>query len=320
MQVSASSELGSEWLTRGLTADEVAVRTSTESTGQPTGQSLGQILRRNALTRLNFLLLVLGTATLITGSGPDATFLIIAVINTVVGAVQELRAKRTLDALAVVNAPGARVIRDGESGTVAPEAVVVDDLLDLRAGDQITADAVVVADSAEIDESLITGESDPVVKNVGDEVMSGSWVVAGSVLARVVRTGGDSYANRLADEARRFSLTNSELMAGINLVLKWLTLIMVVIAPVLFLRQLQSQPWRLAVRGAVAGLVGMIPEGLVLLTTLAFLAAALRLGKRGVLVQELPAVETLARVDALCADKTGTLTEGGVAFSGLRTG
>lgn len=315
-----SLDVGPHWLSSGLTSAEVVARTSVDGRLPPTGQSLGQILRRNAFTRLNFLLLILGTATLITGSGPDATFLVIAVINTVVGAVQELRAKRTLDALAVINAPGSRVIRDGTTQTVEPGAVVVDDLLDLRAGDQVTADAVVVADSAEMDESLITGESDAVVKNVGSEVMSGSWVVAGSVLARVIRTGGDSYASRLAEEARRFSLTSSELMAGINLVLKWLTLVMVVIAPVLFLRQLQSQPWRLAVRGAVAGLVGMIPEGLVLLTTLAFLAAALRLGKRRVLVQELPAVETLARVDSLCADKTGTLTEGGIRFSSLRAG
>jgi cation-transporting P-type ATPase E len=309
--------LGDRWLSQGLSEEEAAARAGRTVPETASGRSLGQILRRNAFTRLNFLLCVLGAATLVTGSAPDATFLAIALINTVVGAVQELRAKRTLDALAVINAPHARVIRDGQVRVLQPEEVVVDDLLDLRSGDQLTADAVVVTDTADFDESLATGESEPVTKGPGSELISGTWVVAGSVLARAVRTGGDSYANRLAGEARRFSLASSELMRGINLVLKWLTWIMVLLAPILFLRQLQSQPWRMAIRLAVAGLVGMIPEGLVLLTTLAFLAAAVRLGRRRVLVQELPAVETLARVDALCADKTGTLTEGTIGFAGL---
>jgi cation-transporting ATPase E len=309
--------LGPDWITRGLSADEVAARAAAAPPYVDTGQSFGRILRRNTFTRLNFLLVALGAATLVTGSAPDATFLAIAVINTVVGATEEVRAKRKLDALAVINAPHARVIRNGRNQEIAPEEVVVDDLLDLRPGDQLTADARVAADSAELDESLATGESEPVTKHPGDPLLSGSYVVGGSVLARVTRTGAGSYASQLAQEARRFSLTTSELMAGINLVLKWLTLIMVVIAPILFIRQLQSEPWRLAIRSAVAGLVGMIPEGLVLLTTLAFLAAAVRLGRRQVLVQELPAVETLARVDALCVDKTGTLTEGGLQLSGL---
>lgn len=280
-------------------------------------QSLAQILRRNVLTRLNLLLLVLGVATLATGSGPDSTFLAIAVINSVVGATQEVRAKRTLDALAVINVPKARVVRDGKVQEIAVEELVVDDLLDLRPGDQIPADAAVAADHAEIDESLATGESDPVAKGPGDDLLSGSWLIAGFLRARVTRVGADSYANRLAQQARRFSLASSELMAGINNILRGLSWIMVFVAPVLFLRQLQVESWRLAIRSSVAGLVGMIPEGLVLLTTLAFLTAAVRLGQRKVLVQELPAVETLARVDALCMDKTGTLTEGRVAFAGL---
>jgi cation-transporting ATPase E len=312
-----------DWLDRGLAASAVAARISAGATNQidsQASQSWGQILRRNGLTRLNFLLVVLGGATLATGSAPDATFLVVAVINTVVGSVQEVRAKRSLDALAVINAPQARVVRDGQLREVAAESVVVDDLLDLRPGDQLTADAVVVADHGELDESLATGESDPVPKAAGDALVSGSWVVAGALRARVVKVGADSYANRLAAQARRFSLASSELMSGINLVLRALSWLMVVIAPVLFLRQLQSQSWRLAVRATVAGLVGMVPEGLVLLTTLAFLTAAVRLSRQRVLVQELPAVETLARVDALCVDKTGTLTEGGIAYAGVRPG
>jgi len=259
--------------------------------------------------------LILGGATLVTGSAPDATFLAIALINTLVGVVQETRAKRALDALAVLSAPTARVLRDSKVVTVAPQEVVVDDLLELRPGDQLLADATVVAYGGEVDESLATGESEPVVKQPGDQLLSGSWLVSGTLRARVTRAGDDAYANRLAAEARRFSLARSELMRGINQVLRWLTWLMVVIAPILIVRELQSEPWRVAIRLAVAGLVGMIPEGLVLLTTLAFLAAALRLGRQNVLVQEMPAVETLARVDALCVDKTGTLTEGGISFA-----
>ena len=318
----AATGLSDRWLAEGLTSAEVEDRRarSPAAGAGASSQSFGSILRRNALTRLNLLLVALGAATLATGSAPDATFLAIAVINTVVGATQEVRAKKALDRLAVINAPHARVIRDGRSVEIAPEDVVVDDLLDLRPGDQVTADAVVVADGGEVDESLVSGESEPVAKSGGDDLVSGSWLVAGSLRGRVLRVGADSYANRIAEEARRFSLSGSELMAGINRILRVLSWTMVVIAPVLILRQLQAQPWRTAIRGSVAGLVGMIPEGLVLLTTLAFLAAALRLSRRKVLVQELPAVETLARVDALCVDKTGTLTEGRISYDTMRTG
>lgn len=315
-----AAELGLDWLAKGLTASDVEFRVARGQVNQLAGQnsqSWAQILRRNALTRLNFLLVALGGATLATGSAPDATFLAIAVINTVVGAVEESRAKQQLDALAVVNAPHARVVRDGRPLEISPEEVVLDDLLDLRPGDQLVVDAIVVSGSAEVDESLATGESEPVPKQVGDPLTSGSWLVAGAVRARVSAVGADAYANRLAGEARRFSLAGSELMTGINRVLRWLSWMMVIIAPVLFVRELQSQPWRVAIRLAVAGLVGMVPEGLVLLTTLAFLAAAVRLARRRVLVQELPAVETLARVDAMCVDKTGTLTQGRVRFAQL---
>ena len=304
----------------GLSDAEVAARLADGRSNRAeadTSQTWGRILRRNALTRLNFLLLVLGAATLTTGALPDATFLAVAVINTVVGAVEESRAKRQLDRLAVVSAPRARAVRAGAVVELAVEDLVLDDLLELRPGDQLAVDAVVVGGSAEVDESLTTGESEPVARGVGDDLLSGTWVVAGVVHARVTRVGRDSYASRLAAEARRFSLAGSELVTAVNRVLRWVTWAMVVIGPVLFWRQVQHEPWRVAVRLAVAGIVGMIPEGLVLLTTLAFLASAVRLTRVRTLVQELPAIETLARVDALCVDKTGTLTEGRVAFSGL---
>ncbi len=304
----------------GLSDQEVAARLADGRSNRAevdSSQTWGRILRRNALTRLNFLLLVLGAATLATGALPDATFLAVAVINTVVGAVEESRAKRQLDRLAVVSAPRARAVRAGAVVELAVEDLVLDDLLELRPGDQLAVDAVVVGGTAEVDESLTTGESEPVAKGAGDDLLSGTWVVAGVVRARVTRVGRDSYANRLAAEARRFSLAGSELVTAVNRVLRWVTWAMVVVGPVLFVRQVQHEPWRVAVRLAVAGVVGMIPEGLVLLTTLAFLASAVRLTRVRTLVQELPAIETLARVDALCVDKTGTLTEGRVAFSAL---
>lgn len=308
------------WLETGLTDSEVEARLQERLSGGPgkqMSQSWSEIFRRNAFTRLNFLLVVLGGATLVTGSAPDATFLAIALINTVVGVVQEARAKRSLDTLAIINAPTARLVRGGLIVAVPPEELVVDDMMELGPGDQLLGDGTVVAGNAELDESLITGESEPVGKGMGDQLLSGAWLVSGSLKARVTRAGEDAYANQLAAEARRFSLSRSELMQGINQVLRWLTWLLVVIGPILFVRELQSQPWRIAVRLSVAGLVGMVPEGLVLLTTLAFVAAALRLGRRKVLVQELSAVETLARVDALCVDKTGTLTEGGISFAGM---
>jgi cation-transporting ATPase E len=304
----------------GLTSAEVAERVAAgqvNRTPEAAGRSTGEILARNTFTWINLIFGVLGVSSLATGAGPDATFLIIAVINTAVGTFQEIRAKRTLDNLAVLNAPQVRVIRDGSVVEVPAEQVVLGDLLEVGPGDQVVADAVVASGRAEVDESLATGESDPIDKSSGDPLLSGIWVVSGSMRALVTAVGGDSYAGRLAVGARRFSLTTSELMTGINTILRWLALAMVVIGPVLLIRQLQVLPWRLAVRSAVAALVGMIPEGLVLLTTLAFLSAAVRLGANHVLVQELPAVEGLARVDALCTDKTGTLTEGRVEWDNL---
>ncbi|HLH99362.1 MAG TPA: HAD-IC family P-type ATPase [Acidimicrobiales bacterium] len=284
---------------------------------EPAGRSWKAILARNTFTRLNLLFACLGVAAGATGAGPDMTFLVIAVVNTLVGTIQEVRAKRQLDALAVVNAPTAQVRRDGETVKLPAAEVVLGDVLELGAGDQIVADARVVDGGIDVDESLVTGESVTVPKEIGDELLSGSWVLDGAASAAVSAVGAESYAGKLAQEARRYTLTGSQLMAGINAILKWLSVAMIVIAPALAIRQLQTQPWRPAIRSTIGGLVGMIPEGLVLLTTLAFLTAALRLGRRRVLVQELPAVEVLARVDALCTDKTGTLTEGRIRWGGL---
>jgi cation-transporting ATPase E len=278
---------------------------------------LKDILRANILTPFNALLGSLALVVLATGNPGDALFGLVIVWNSLVGIVQELRAKRTLDQLAVLNAPLARAARPGGTVDIPVAEVVLADILLLRAGDQVVADGVVrLSDGLEVDESLLTGESDPVAKQPGDEVLSGSIVVAGSATVQVHRVGADSFASRLTADARTFRLTTSELVNGINRILRYTAVAIVVTAPILFYSQTRSTAtWQDAVRGTVAGLVGMVPEGLVLLTSITFFAAALTLARRRVLVQELPAVEGLARVDVMCLDKTGTLTAGEISFA-----
>ncbi len=308
----------------GLTAAEVAERVATGRTNAfetRTSRTIGEIVRSNVLTYFNGLLFVLCLAILATGRLQNALFGLVIVANSSIGIFQEVRAKRTLDRLAVLNAPHARVVRDGESTEIEVAAVVADDLIELRSGDQVTADGIVVtSEGLEIDESLLTGESDSVVKAPGEDVRSGSVVVAGSGQFQATAVGADAYATKLAIEARRFTLVHSELVAGTNKILRWISLLLLIVGPVLLYSQFQSEDndgWRDAVTGAVAGMVGMVPEGLVLLTSLAFMLATVTLARKQTLVQELPAVEGLARVDVVCLDKTGTLTYGDIAFERL---
>jgi len=302
----------------GLTAAEVADRVArgqTNDAGERTSRTYGEIVRANVFTRFNAILGVLLVVILVFGSPQDGLFGVVLVANALIGIVQEIRAKRTLDGLAVLSAPRARVVRDGRLEECAVEAVVLDDLLELRTGDQVPADGLVrTADGLEIDESLLTGESDPVDKPVGADVMSGSIVVAGAGRFQATAVGADAYARKLAIEARRFELTRSELVDGINLLLRMIQYALFPIAALLLWRQLANHDLDNALTGTVAGVVGMVPEGLVLLTSLAFGIAAVTLARRKVLVQELPAVEGLARVDVVCLDKTGTLTEGDVVY------
>jgi cation-transporting ATPase E len=308
----------------GLTAAAVAERVAlgrTNATALRTSRTVGEIVRANVFTIFNGLLVTLFVLVLTTGRWQNGLFVGVVVVNAAVGVVQELRAKRTLDRLAVVNAPRARVVRDGAEEEVPVAGVVLDDLLVLAAGDQVPADGVVRESvGLAVDESLLTGEADAVVKQPGDAVWSGAIVVAGRGRAQTTAVGEDSYAARLAIEARRFATTYSELVAGTNRLLRWITIILTVVGPVVLWSQFRTADnadWREAVTGTVAAMVGMIPEGLVLLTTLAFVVATVTLARRQVLVQELPAVEGLARVDVVCLDKTGTLTDGDVRFDRL---
>src|SRR6266545_1444619 len=303
---------------RGLSAAQVAERVAAGRTNAVEQRTSRTTLEIVWATVFNGLLATLFALTLATGRWQNGLFGGVIVANAAIGIIQELRAKRTLDRLAILNAPRARVVRDGVEAEIEVAGVVADDLLDLRAGDQVPADGDVHESAGlEIDESLLTGESDPVAKSDGDDVRSGSIVVAGHGRFQATAVGAEAYATKLAAEARRFTVTRSELVAGTNRLLRWISVLLVVVGPILLWSQFRSKDnegWRDAVTGTVAALVGMVPEGLVLLTSLAFMLATVSLARRQTLVQELPAVEGLARVDVVCLDKTGTLTHGDVVF------
>ena len=308
----------------GLTSEEVAQQIAAGQVNDlPTrsSRSVGQILRGNILTRFNALLLSLAAVVIVVDQHfINALFGLVMVVNSGIGIFQELRAKRKLDHLAILNAPKARVLRDGQIQDIAVEQVVLGETLLLTLGDQVAADGqVATSQNLEVDESALTGESDPIVKEVGDQVLSGSMVVAGSGAIAVTVVGAESYSAKITAHVKRFQRADSEIMRSTNLLLKWISWMLLVVGPILVFGQLRLdlEEWRTAVVHATAALVGMIPEGLVLLTSMAFMLAAMTLTRRQVLVQQLPAVEGLARVDTLLLDKTGTLTEGHIEFNSL---
>jgi len=277
----------------GLTSAQVAERRPRglmNAGGEPTSRSVAEILRANILTRFNFILGALLAVILIAGQPQDALFGVVLVTNALIGIAQELRAKRTLDRLAVLTAPRVRVIRDGAPQDVAVADLVADDLVDLRAGDQLVADGVVRAStSLEADESLLTGESEPVDKRAGDRLLSGSFVVAGSGGYQATAVGADAYARKLAAQARRFAPVRSELVDGINRILRYVTWAIAPVAVLLVISQLHGhRTLREAAIGTVAALVGMVPQGLVLLTSVAFGVAAVTLARRRVLGSSFP--------------------------------
>ncbi|MEA4944061.1 MAG: HAD-IC family P-type ATPase [Propionicimonas sp.] len=306
----------------GLTGAEVEarVRAGQVNTLPPrSGRTTWDIVRANVFTRINFLLMVLFVLILTTGSIQNALFGFLIILNSGVGMVQELRAKKTLDNLAVVGEGRPRVRRDGAVAELVRDDVVLDDVIEIGPGDQIVVDGEVVeASYLEVDESLLTGESDPELKQPGEQVMSGSFVIAGVGAFRATRVGADSYAAKLTAEASKFSLVKSELQQGINKILKLITWLMIPVGlATIWVQWNQPGSWQDRILAVGGALVPMVPEGLVLLTSLAFAVGVVRLAQRKVLVQELPAIEGLARVDVVCADKTGTLTENGMRFGEL---
>ncbi|MBM9465897.1 HAD-IC family P-type ATPase [Nakamurella sp. YIM 132084] len=308
----------------GLTSAQVAERVAqgrVNVTDAASSRPLWTIVRTNVFTRFNAILGCLFVLILITGSLADGLFGVVLVVNSLIGIVQEYLAKRKLDRLALLNAPTTRVVRDGRIAEIATAEVVQDDLIELRTGDQVPADgALGQVAGLEINESNLTGESDAVPKQVGDQVLSGTVVVAGSGRFTAVAVGDDAYANRIAAEAKKFTRTHSEIQSSVNKLLKYITWVIVVALPLQIWSQTRAigdEGWREVVIRSTGGLVGLVPEGLVLLTSVAFLLAAVQLTRQQVLVQELPAVEGLARVDVVCLDKTGTLTVGDIVFEDL---
>ncbi|AJP03169.1 metal ABC transporter ATPase [Streptomyces cyaneogriseus subsp. noncyanogenus] len=308
----------------GLTAAQVAERVARGQVNDVpvrSSRSTVDIVRANVFTRFNAIIGVLWVIMLIVAPIQDSLFGFVILANTGIGIIQEWRAKKTLDSLALIGEVRPTVRRDGVAAEVGTSEIVLDDVIEIGPGDKVVVDGVCVeTDGLEIDESLLTGEADPVVKRRGDPVMSGSFVVAGGGAFRATKVGREAYAAQLAEEASRFTLVHSELRSGISTILKYVTWMMVPTAIGLIISQLvvKDNDLKDSIARTVGGIVPMVPEGLVLLTSVAFAIGVIRLGRKQCLVQELPAIEGLARVDTVCLDKTGTLTEGGMDVTELR--
>ncbi|KJY40198.1 HAD-IC family P-type ATPase [Streptomyces sp. NRRL S-495] len=308
----------------GLTAAEVAERVARGDVNDVpvrSSRSTKEIVRANVFTRFNAIIGVMFAIILVVGPIQDGLFGLVIVANTAIGIIQELRAKKTLDSLALIGEARPQVRRDGTVQQIAVGEIVLDDTVLLGIGDKVIVDGEVTeADGLEIDESLLTGEPDSVLKQPGDQVMSGSFVVAGAGTFTATKVGREAYAAQLAEEASRFTLVKSELRSGIDSILRFITWLLIPTAVGLIISQLavEGRDWREAVRRMIAGIVPMVPEGLVLLTSVAFAIGVIRLGRKQCLVQELPAIEGLARVNTVCLDKTGTLTEGGMDLVDLQ--
>ena len=299
----------------GLTNEQVQQRIEEGKINvneNPNTRSYKQIVRENVLTFFNFLNLALMIMVLLVGSYKNSMFMGIIVINTVIGIIQEVRAKKTLDKLAILTESKAVVLREGKKWSISTEKLVLDDILFLKTGDQVPADARVLEGSIEVNESLLTGESDNLQKNEGDELFSGSFVTSGEACCQVIHVGKDNYASQITSEAKEFKRHNSELRNSLNAILKTISVIIVPMGMLLFYKQyyIAGNGIRDAVVNMVAAVLGMIPEGLVLLTSVALTLGALTLTRKNTLVQDLYCIETLARVDTLCLDKTGTITAG----------
>jgi cation-transporting ATPase E len=305
----------------GLSDAEVAARVAdgkTNDVPSRASRSVSDIIKANVFTRINAILGVLFAIVLATGSLINGLFGLLIVANSAIGIIQELRAKATLDKLAIVGQARPTVRRQSGTRELPPNQVVLDDIIEIGPGDQIVVDGELLeTGNLEVDESLLTGEADPIAKSDGDPVMSGSFVVAGTGAYRATKVGRAAYAARLAEEASKFTLVKSELRSGISTILRFITYLLLPTGLLIIYTQLflTGLGWKQSVLRMVGALVPMVPEGLVLMTSIAFAVGVVRLGRRQCLVQELPAIEGLARVDVVCADKTGTLTENGMRLA-----
>ena len=321
VKVESDTSVCGKWTTlkqkrNGLTSVQAAER---EAKGEinrssvSTSKTYGQIFTGNVFTLFNAVNFAVFVLIMITGRYINSLFMGVVLSNMVIGIIQEVRAKQTLDKLKVITAAKASVIRDGEEQLIPVEKIVLDDVYVLRSGDQVSADATVLeSGELEIDESLLTGESEPVHKTAGDRLLSGSFAVAGSAIARVIGVGADNYGEQISAEARRYKRAHSEILTTLNKIIRFITIIIGPVGVLLFASQYfrGGVSWRDAVVSSASGIIGMIPEGLVLLTSVALAVSVVKLALRRTVVQELTGIEVLARVNVLCLDKTGTLTKG----------
>lgn len=275
-------------------------------------KSIKRIVLENLITPFNILNFVLAVMILIVGSYKNLLFMGVIICNIFIGTVQEIRAKKTIDKLSLIAEPKAHVIRNGIKQEIAIHDIVMDDITFLGAGNQVCSDAVVIEGECEVNESLLTGESEPVLKQPGDHLLSGSFIISGNCHARVEHVGKDNYAAQITDNAKYVKKPNSEIMRWTNRIIKYIGFTLIPVGIALFCKQvfISHQGFNDAIVGVVAALIGMIPEGLILLTSVVFAVSIIRLSQHKTLVQELYCIETLARVDVLCLDKTGTITEG----------
>lgn len=309
----------------GLTEEEVKERVKKGEVNilpNAPSRTLPQILRANFLNLFNILNLVLALICIIAGSPKNSIFAVVIIVNSVIGVIQELSAKKTLERLSVLSMAHANVLREGKIKEILVEELVKDDVVYLTAGSQVLADcSFIEGNELEVDESMLTGEADPVNKNSNDEILSGSFIVAGEGYAKVTKVGENTYSSQLANEARKFKIINSELQNSINKIMKVLVWIIVPLSIGLAVTQIfstENDYWQDGIIGVVSGIIGMIPEGLILLTSATFIVSIIKLAKYHTLIQQLSATEILARVDVLCVDKTGTITEGRLKLSEIK--
>ena len=313
MDNNVENSINSEF--NGLTAAEVNARIEAGKINiadDSSDRTTGKIIRDNLLTYFNLIFLVITVLLCIAGAFRDLTFLPIIIGNILIGIVQELRAKKTLDKMKILNAGHAVVIRDGKRQKVTAEELVIDDLVWLSSGDAICADSVVVSGEITVNESMLTGEADGIVKKENEELLSGSFVVSGEGYARLTRVGNDSYISKLTNEAKALKKgEESEMIRSINMFVKVIGIIIIPMSVILFVQAFvfRNASFRTSITSMVASIIGLIPEGLYLLTTLALAVSMMKLAKDKVLLHDMKSIESLARVDVLCVDKTGTITK-----------
>ena len=310
-------------LPTGLTAEEAAELAEAGKANVDASvktRSLREIARDNICTLFNFVNLVLAVLVFFTGSYKNMLFMVVILVNVLIGIVQELRSKQLTDKLAIVVAAHVQAVRSGTLTEIPVDQIVLGDVIRLSRGDQIPADAQVVEGACQVNESLLTGESRLVSKAPGDELMSGSFVNSGVVFARVIHVGADNYAAKISAEAKGHKAINSEIMRSVNGIVKYVSIALFPVGALLFSSQffLQHLDWQSAILSTTSALVGMIPEGLILLTSTVLAVAVIRLSRHKVLVQQLYCIETLARVDVLCLDKTGTITTGAMRVADIQ--